>query len=100
MLKKNISPILALGVILFLVSCAKEGPTGPTGPSGPSFTGTISGHVRLYDKYGSEILTGLNTVSITLSGSGVITGATTIYTDANGAYTYTNSVTTGNYRDR
>jgi hypothetical protein len=77
MLNKNIYPLLALGFVLLAASCAKEGPNGakgpvgpagPTGANGPSFTGAISGHVKLYDQYGSAVLTGLNKVQVTLKG--------------------------------
>ncbi len=90
MQKTNIHFILVFGFFLFAASCAKEGPNGPTGPAGPSYTGNISGHVSLYDQYGSPVLTGLNKVQITL-------GTTpSIYPDATGLYSYT-SIVTGNY---
>lgn len=45
------SCIIASAVIV-LNSCSKDGATGPEGPSGPAFTGSISGHVTLYNEYG------------------------------------------------
>ena len=91
MQKKNISIILALSGILLLASCAKEGPTGPTGPVGPSLIGTISGHVKLYDQYGSSVLTGLSNVKLLINTSSVA-----LRPDANGLYSF-GSLTTGNY---
>ena len=88
--KRNFFVILAASILL-LASCAKEGPTGPTGPAGPVFYGTISGHVSLYDKYGSEVLTGLNVVNVTLSTSSI---PATL--DASGGYKFVN-VGTGTY---
>jgi len=92
MLKKNIPAVYTLGIILFLVSCAKEGPTGPTGNPGPAYEGTISGYVSLYDKYGSKATTDLGQVSIVLSGSNVTTNPDA----ATGSYSFT-SVYTGTY---
>lgn len=80
------------GVIaLFLASCAKEGPTGPTGNAGPSLTGSISGHIKLFDKYGSPVLTKLNTTKIYFNGS-----VNYINPDTNGYFLFS-SLVTGNY---
>ena len=87
---KSLSVICSLGILTLLGSCAKEGPNGPTGPAGPSFTGSISGHVKLYDKYGSEVTTGLSSVKLSLN------GAAAINPNSTGAYTY-GSITTGMY---
>jgi hypothetical protein len=67
--KMSIFFILTLGAALLLTSCSKEGPRGPTGPTGPSLGGSISGHVKLFDKYGSQVLTGLANVNLFLNGS-------------------------------
>lgn len=81
---------------LLMASCAKEGPTGPTGPAGPSLPGTISGHVKLYDKYGSQVTTNLSKVALYINGS-----STAIYPDDAGYYLIskigTVSLTTGSY---
>lgn len=92
MLKKYIPVVVALGIVALLSSCAKEGPTGPTGPAGPTYIGAISGHVSLYDQYGSQVLANLVKVQLLLSR----TGDTIIHPDVNGLYSYTN-VATGNY---
>ncbi len=92
---KKINPF-TIGLLLLLASCAKEGPTGPTGPTGPSLTGSISGHVKLYDMYGSQITSGLNKVNLYLNNS---TTADTAFTT--GAYSFTKylgvAMVTGNY---
>ncbi len=70
MLKQNIMAIAAVGALAF-ASCTKKGDTGPTGatgPAGPSYTGAISGHVELYDQYGSKVLTGLSSAQVSLDG--------------------------------
>lgn len=79
-----------------LASCAKEGPTGPTGLAGPSFTGAISGHVALYDKYGSRVLTNLDNVFLSLSGNSVMVNPVS----TTGAYSFaypTYAVATGTF---
>lgn len=97
MQKKNNSFILALSGILLLASCAKEGPTGPTGPPGPSYTGSITGYVSLYDKYGSPVLTGLTSVKLTLGSSTVVLSSTAaISPNVAGNYLYS-GLATGNY---
>jgi len=94
MLKKSFLVIPAISILL-AASCAKEGPSGPTGPAGPSFTGTVTGDVSLYDKYGSNVLTGLlNLVNISMSSKTIAAISTAI--DSNGLYTYVN-VVTGTY---
>ncbi len=90
-MKKYLGLIFA--TIITASSCTKKGDTGATGsqgPAGPSFTGAISGHVSLYDMYGSKVLTGLTNVQLTLSGS------STKSPDNNGYYIY-GPVTTGSY---
>ena len=87
---KKIVFILAVGAVTALASCSKKGDTGPAGPAGPTYTGAISGHVTLYDQYGTKVLSGLNAVQLSLSG-----GATT-NPDASGYYMY-GGITTGVY---
>ncbi len=83
--------VAALSIISLFASCAKEGPTGPTGPAGPSYVGSISGHVSLFDQYGVKVLTGVDSVRLTISG-------TTAYInpDNSGYYAY-NYIATGEY---
>ena len=95
MLRNRISLIIALAFISLLTSCAKEGPTGPVGPIGPNYTGTISGHTTLYDQYGNQVLTNLDSTYLTLTGVTVASTAVT-YTDINGAYSFFNTYT-GDY---
>ena len=98
MLKKYFHVALIFGVITLLASCAKTGPTGPAGVAGPagangapgpSYSGAISGHVILVDKYGTRVLTGLSSVAISIN------GGAPIYADANGYYI--DSAKTGDY---
>ena len=97
MKKRNITAILAIGCITLLGSCAKEGPTGPTGPAGPSYTGNINGHVSLYDKYGSKILSNLDSTTITLTGTTTGASATaTVVSDVLGYYGF-GIIYTGSY---
>ena len=80
-MSKN-NTIIAIAICVGLLSsCTKTGstgpagatgPTGPTGATGPAYTGAISGHVSLYDQYGSKILTGLSNVAISLNDSAAI----------------------------
>jgi hypothetical protein len=91
MKRKDIAVITALGIITLFGSCAKEGPNGPTGPAGPSYIGTISGHVTLFDQYGSRVTTGLSNVSLSLNGN-----TTIVHPDNSGFYSYP-SISTGIY---
>lgn len=94
--RKHILIIALFGIVTFSNSCTKKGDTGPagatgaTGPAGPSYTGSISGHVSLYDQYGSKVLTGLSTVQLSLNGGSAVSP------DGSGYYIY-NNVTTGDY---
>ena len=89
MRKTQLIPVAAICITSLLASCSKEGPSGATGPAGPSFSGGISGHVSLYDQYGRRVLTGLNTVQLSLN------GASAVNPDATGYYSY--AATTGDY---
>jgi hypothetical protein len=100
-MKKIFPSAVVLSLIFGLLSCSKEGPTGPagatgatgaTGPAGPGYTGVISGHVSLYDQYGSRVLTGLAGVQLNLNGS----VARAAITDTTGFYRF-DSVVTGDY---
>lgn len=89
-MSKNYFPLIpALLLLIFLAACSKEGPNGATGPAGPAYTGTISGHVSLYDKYGSKVLSGYKSAKIVLNGA-------TVNPDSTGFYSY-GSIVTGNY---
>ncbi len=90
--KKRLIVAGVLAAITIAGGCTKNGSTGPagaTGPAGPSYTGAISGHVSLYDQYGSKVSTGLNSVQL------VVNGTNTITPDVNGYYAF--SSTTGDY---
>lgn len=94
-----------LSIVLFaLVSaalfngCSKPGPTGPagsTGPAGPSLSGSISGHVVLYDQYGAELAESKAGARVILynSSNAVIDS---VNSDATGLYTI-NNINTGTY---
>jgi len=90
MKKNSLLFIIALGTITFASSCSKNGSTGPAGPPGPSYTGAISGHVDMYDQYGSKVLTSLTTAQLQLD------GGTAISPDATGYY-YFESLKTVDY---
>jgi hypothetical protein len=87
MQKMNLAAVLAFVTVL-LASCAKEGPNGPTGPAGPVYYGNITGHVSLYDKYGSKIFANLNRVNLYLSNTSIAT-----YPDTTGYYFFDNEPT-------
>jgi hypothetical protein len=72
-----------------MLSC-KKGDTGSQGPAGPSFTGSIAGHVTLYDTYGDRVPYGTQNVTLTLK------GGTTAQSDTNGFFIF-NKVATGSY---
>lgn len=95
-----ITVVMILGITALFSSCAKEGPTGPTGPAGPGYTGTISGHVSLYDQYGNKILSNLDSVGIQLNAnpnnSVLFTADTTVRPNIYGYYIY-NNIFTGQY---
>ncbi len=95
-----ISVVMVFAISVLLASCAKEGPTGPTGPAGPGYTGTISGHVMLYDQYGNRLLSNMDSARIMLhanpGNSIVFAGDTLVSPDIYGAYLYSN-ISTGQY---
>src|SRR5271154_4023004 len=71
-------PVIAIGLMVLINSCSKQGPagatgaqgatgtTGATGPVGPAVTGTITGYVILHDQYGDNVTSGLNSVYVLL----------------------------------
>lgn len=93
MRKINLTFVFALSLVLFISSCSKNGstgPAGPAGPSGPSYTGAISGHVDLYDQYGSKVLNGVTSVVLSLN------GGSNQSPNSSGYYIF-GGVTTGSY---
>lgn len=98
MQKRYLLPALFLASAVLFQSCKKgdtgpAGPAGPTGPTGPSYTGSISGHVILYDQYGARMLTGLNAAQVALNGDGT---SRSLNADTSGYYIF-DSVKTGSY---
>jgi hypothetical protein len=94
----NFSAFLpAVFLTILFASCAKEGPTGPTGPAGPSYTGSISGHVMLFDKYGSPVTGGYTSAKLTLAGSTTTLGTSGSAVPDNSGYYLYSSVKTGSY---
>lgn len=97
--------ILVFAIAIFN-SCSKDGATGatgPQGPAGPSYTGSISGHVFLYNQYGDQQpLTSSQKVRVLLYNSSNTTGTGTVglvdsvNADAQGVYTISN-IATGLY---
>lgn len=66
------------------MSCKKQGPPGddgPVGPTGPVPAGTITGKVTQFDEFGTELKTGLNTVTVSIQGTNL-----NAVTDENGTY--------------
>ncbi len=90
--------LLALVSAALFNACTKTGPTGPagsTGPAGPVLTGTVSGHVILYDIYGGilgESKAGAK--ALLYNSSNVVVDS--VNCDSTGSYTI-NSVSTGIY---
>ena len=79
--------------IAIISGCKKEvaGPTGATGSAGPSLTGTINGHIYLYDQYGNPMLTGLTGIHDSIDGTSHVA-----LTDSTGMYMFSN-LSTGIY---
>ena len=73
--------------------CKKEvvGPDGAQGPAGPALTGTVNGHIYLYDQYGNPILTGLVGIHDSIDGTSNVA-----HTDSTGMYVFSN-LSTGIY---
>jgi hypothetical protein len=96
MLRKNRSAVLAVCALSMLFSCAKEGPTGPTGPPGPYYTGNLTGFVSLYDKYGSQVLSGYGRTLVYLTGPNYGPAIPNNRDTIKGQYTFT-AIKTGTY---
>jgi hypothetical protein len=79
-----------------LNSCSKpnDGSQGPQGPSGPAYTGTLSGHVDLYDQYGSQILNSKSARVVLYNSSNVVIDS--VNADSTGAYSFS-KISTGIY---
>lgn len=98
MFKKRLIVGIALG-LLSAMSCTKKGDTGPagangtTGPAGPSYTGTISGHVMLFDQYGSRVTNNLSAAQVAINGNYM---TATKSADTSGYYVF-DSTKTGTY---
>ena len=94
MLRKKL--LFFYGCLLLLASCAKEGPTGPTGSNGPSLSGSIGGHVKLYDMYGTQVLYGMDSARLYLNGT-----TTPLLPGISGSYLFNTyngvAMVTGNY---
>jgi hypothetical protein len=84
---KHLIGMAALGFAFVFTACSK----GDKGDPGPSFSGAISGHVMLYDQYGTKVNTDLSGIQVTLSNS-----STVVTTDVNGYYIFT-GVSTRDY---
>jgi len=96
-MSKNHISLIIISSILLISSCAKEGPSGPQGIAGPSYTGTISGHVSLYDQYGNKILNNLDSVAISLGSNSVPGIDDTVSRPNSAGYYIYNSIVTGQY---
>jgi hypothetical protein len=103
---KKISLFAALVLFtgaIYLSSCSKPaagpaGPTGPQGPAGPAMVGSISGHIDIYDQYGSQILNTKTAHAVLYSSSYPSHGSAidSVYADSAGAYSF-NNISTGFY---
>jgi hypothetical protein len=89
--KKRLVGLGALGIAAISMFASCTGKQGNQGTPGPSYTGAISGHIMLYDQYGTKLSTGLAGIQVTRNNP-----STTVTTDANGYYLFT-GVTTGDY---
>ncbi|HXP49258.1 MAG TPA: carboxypeptidase-like regulatory domain-containing protein, partial [Bacteroidia bacterium] len=97
-MKKNllVTTTLIAATAILINSCTKptNGATGPQGPAGPSLSGVLSGHVDLYDQYGSQILNS-KTAKVILYNSGNVIIAS-MNADSTGKYSFSN-ISTGIY---
>jgi len=86
-------PVLLLACLSWAACKKKEvtGPQGPVGPAGPAYKGVVTGHVGMYDQYGSRMVFNYTPLQVTLS------GYDTVMTDSLG-YFHFDSVATGNYK--
>jgi hypothetical protein len=87
---------------LFISSCSKEGATGATGATGasgtpgPSLTGSITGHIVLYDEYGGQQFGNESAAKVYVYVDGTTTAVDLVNADSAGVYTISN-VQTGTY---
>jgi hypothetical protein len=91
------SALILISTALLFNACTKTGTSGsqgPQGPAGPALSGTLSGHVDLYDQYGSQILN-TKTANVILYNSSN-TRVDSMNADSTGKYSFSN-ITTGIY---
>lgn len=86
-------PALLLACLLWCACKKKEvtGPQGPVGPAGPAYKAVVTGHVGMYDQYGSRLVFNYTPIQVALS------GYDTVMTDSVGFFHF-DSVVTGNYK--
>lgn len=93
---------LLLGGIVVFDSCTKTGPQGPagpdgpTGPGGPSLSGTLTGHIDLYDEYGGQQYGNASAAKAYLYNATGTTVLDSTNADSAGIYTI-NNISTGDY---
>jgi len=80
-----------VGVAVLSIGSVFAGCKGKQGNAGPSYTGAITGHIMLYDQYGTKVTTGLSGIVVTC-----YSPAQTTTTDAKGYYLFT-GIKTGDY---
>jgi len=83
---KQLIGVTAIGIATVFAACK-----GKQGNPGPSYTGAITGHVTLYDQYGTKVNSSLSGIVVTC-----FSPAKTATTDANGYYLFT-GIATGDY---
>jgi hypothetical protein len=96
-MKKVFVFLPAIAIAVMFNACSKTGNTGPQGtqgPAGPSYTGTITGHIDLYDQYGGQILNSKTARAILYNSSNVVIDS--MNADSTGRYTFAN-ISTGFY---
>lgn len=93
---------LTIALLFVFVSCTKTGPQGPTGangpagPAGPVLTGTLTGHIDLYDEYGGEQYGNATAAKVYLYNASGTTILDSTNADSAGIYTI-NNISTGIY---
>jgi hypothetical protein len=97
MKKTAVTALFTLSIAaLFVGSCSKpdSGATGSQGPAGPLLSGTLSGHVDLYDQYGSQVLNSKTAKVVLYNSGGAIVNS--MNADSTGKYSFSN-ITSGIY---
>jgi hypothetical protein len=102
---RTMNVVIALAICATLFNgCTKDGApglngnngatgaTGVTGPAGPVSSGNLYGYARLYDQDGSQILSGVKNIKVTLIGD----STKVTYPDSTGKYSFLN-IPYGNY---